>query len=176
MAEPAPPPPCRLIVGMLSRNVALFDRAASILAECFGPPDMTSDVLPFDFTDYYAPRMGRDLLRRFYAFGGDYAPEQLAETKRRTNAIEDEFAAADRSVPRPVNLDPGYVTASKLVLATTKNHAHRIYLRDGIYAEVTLSFHDGAFHPMPWTYPDYRTPAYRAFFESVRTALLAEVR
>ena len=69
---------------------------------------------------------------------------------------------------RRVNLDPGYVDQAKLVLATTKDRQHRLYLGRGIYGEVTLRFTGGRFEPWEWTYPDYRTPEYRVFFETVR--------
>jgi hypothetical protein len=133
--------------------------------------------MKFDFTAYYESEMGANLLRKFIAFERPVSPADLAEIKLWTNGVEASFseAAASRRPPvrRPINLDPGYVTLSKLVLATTKDHAHRIYLDRGIYAEVTLRFLKGAFEPMPWTYPDYRTEAYRRFFEGVRAELLA---
>ena len=73
---------------------------------------------------------------------------------------------------RPLNLDPGYITPAKLVLASTKDHAHRIYLRDGIYAEVTLSFRGRKWQPLEWTYPDYRRDDYQRFFTECREWLL----
>ena len=77
---------------------------------------------------------------------------------------------------RPVNLDMGYVDGGKLVLATTKDYAHRLYLGAGIYGEVTLRWRAGAFEPWEWTYPDYRSGHYREFFAQVRAACLAERR
>ena len=84
------------------------------------------------------------------------------------NSLEKGLADAQYAVPRPINIDPGYVTPAKLVLATTKDRAHRIYLGRGIYAEVTLTYAKKAFQSMPWTYPDYRSEPYRRFFEQVR--------
>jgi hypothetical protein len=166
-----------LIVGMLSGSAGLFDRAEAVLAERFGKPSCASGVMKFDFTAYYEPEMGANLLRKFIAFERPVNPADLAEIKLWTNAVETSFSEAAASqrppVRRPINLDPGYVTPSKLVLATTKDHAHRIYLDRGIYAEVTLRFLKGAFEPMPWTYPDYCTEAYRRFFKRVRAELLA---
>lgn len=157
-----------LIAGMLSRFPELFSRAADTVSARFGKVSRESEILPFDFTDYYAPDMGEDLWRKFYAFERPIEPERLVEIKLWTNELEEKMAGADYPVARPINLDPGYVAASKLVLATTKDHAHRIYLARGIYAEVTLSFVEKEFRPMPWTYPDYRTGPYRRFFEAVR--------
>ena len=157
-----------LIIGMLSRFPELFGRAADALSARFGKVSRESEILPFDFTDYYAPEMGEDLRRKFCAFECLIEPERLVEIKLWTNELEEKMAGADYPVARPINLDPGYVAASKLVLATTKDHAHRIYLGRGIYAEVTLSFMAKEFRPMSWTYPDYRTDPYRRFFETIR--------
>jgi hypothetical protein len=160
---------------MLSAFAELFGRAEAAMSERFGAVARASEVMPFHFTGYYEPEMGANLLRKFLAFERSVDAADLAEIKLWTNALEDRLAAEPGcAVPRPINLDPGYVAPSKLVLATTKDHAHRVYLGRGIYAEVTLTFLKGAFEPMPWTYPDYRTEAYRRFFEQVRAGLLAQ--
>jgi hypothetical protein len=159
---------------MLSARAELFDRAATMLSERFGPVARASEVLPFHFTAYYEPEMGANLLRKFISFERLVDAADLAEIKLWTNALEDQIAAGQEfGVRRPINLDPGCVTPAKLVLATTKDNAHRIYLSRGVYAEVTLSYMKGGFQPMPWTYPDYRTEPYRRFFEQVRADLLA---
>jgi hypothetical protein len=131
----------------------------------FGPTAAISDAFSFTETDYYAAEMGGGLKKQFWAFESLIDPGRLAAIKRRTNEWEAEYAALKQHPePRPLNLDPGYLTLAKLVLATTKDHAHRIYLADGIYAEVTLSFRGGQWQPFDWTYPDYRRPDYQAFF------------
>jgi hypothetical protein len=159
---------------MLSARAEMFGRAEAAMSERYGGVARASEILPFHFTDYYGPEMGSNLLRKFLAFERLVDPADLAGIKLWTNALEDRFAAEPGcAVKRPVNLDPGYVAPSKLVLATTKDHAHRICLGQGIHAEVTLTFLKGAFEPMPWTYPDYRTEPYRRFFEQVRADLVA---
>ena len=168
MGEPQPHADVCLVVGMLTAFPVLFSRAATALSERFGPVIRESETLAFDFTTYYEPRMGRGIKRKFFTFERLVAPERMAEIKLRTNDLERRLAGPEFPVPRPINLDPGYVTHSKLVLATTKDYSHRIYLGQGIYAEVTLRFVGGHFEPMPWTYPDYRTEGYRAFFDEVR--------
>jgi len=165
-----------LIVGMLSAFPEVFQRLEAILSERFGKIARASAVLPFDYTRYYEPEMGANLRRKFLSFERHLHPEEIAAIKLWTNALEEQFAAQGFPAPRPINLDPGYVTLSKLVLATTKDHAHRIYIGQGIFAEVTLGFTGGAFQPMPWSYPDYRTDAYREFFSAVRADLLARRR
>lgn len=153
---------------MLSAFPSLFDRAESALVERLGPVRRRSGTFPFTFTAYYTPEMGEGILRRFLSFERPATPESAADLKLWTNALEARLAGPEFPVPRPINLDPGYVTLSKLVLTTTKDQAHRIYLRDGIFAEITLSYTRGAWQPLPWTYADYRTEEYRAFFDLVR--------
>jgi hypothetical protein len=112
------------------------------------------------------------LVRRIWSFEPLVDPGALAAIKLSTNDLERAWSVDGR---RRVNLDPGYVSLSKLVLATTKNHGHRVYLRDGIYAEVTLRYREGAFCPWPWTYPDYATAAYCALFGQIRRRYVAQL-
>ncbi len=170
--------PVKLFCGLISGDEGLLKRAVALLARAFGEPDALSDVWPFDQTDYYREEMGPDLLRQFVSFGPLIDPGRLAGIKRETNALEQRLAeeTAALEIERPVNIDPGYITPAKLVLATTKDRAHRIYLASGIYAEVTLVYVRGAWQPLEWTYPDYRTPGYHAFFERVRQRLLEQRR
>ncbi|MYE91439.1 DUF4416 family protein, partial [Candidatus Poribacteria bacterium] len=77
---------------------------------------------------------------------------------------------------RTVKLHPAYKSAAKLVLASTKDHAHRIYLQDGIYAEITLKFYRKTFQPWEWTYPDYRTPAYIDIFNHIRRIYMEQLK
>ncbi len=106
------------------------------------------------------------------AFEQPIGPGRLAAIKRATNAVEAEFAAGrGGGPPRPVNLDPGYVTESKLVLASAKDFAHRIYLGEGIYAEVTLTYARGRWQAGPHTFPDYASGRYDAFLTAARAAL-----
>ena len=79
-------------------------------------------------------------------------------------------------LPRAVNLDPGVIEASKLILATTKNYSHRIYIGEKMYAEVTLVFDKGGWCPLPYTYPDYKQQCYFDFFDKARTRLLEQLK
>lgn len=170
MGNPRPAQPVKLIVGLLSGDVDLMRRARQLLSREYGPVDAESDFWLFDQTDYYEAEMGPGLQRWFLSFARLIRPEDLPAIKRHTNDIEARIAA-DCLLPdrqRPVNLDPGYLTLAKLVLATTKDRSHRIYMNAGIYAEVTLQFAHGGWQPWPWTYPDYRAPTYHRFFERVR--------
>ena len=169
MAEPLAPPNVKLICGMISSQVDLFEKALAPLAEAFGAVDLVSEVMDFDFTHYYDAQMGSPLYRRFVAFQKLTSPETLIEAKLTTHAIERDFAAsAGGAVARPINLDPGYVEPSKLVLASMKNFSHRIYLGRGVYGDLTLMMHKGAWKAMDWTFPDYASGRYFSFLDEVR--------
>ncbi len=173
-----PPRPVKLIVGMLSRDAELFAPAEAKLSAFWGDADIRSEVMAFDQTQYYEKEMGPGLRRQFLAFERLILPEQLAGIKHLSNTIEAELAASDGGrlgVARPVNLDPGYVEPSKLVLATTKNYSHRIYIGENMYAETTLRYHQGQWQSWPFTYPDYAGGAYFPFLSAVRQRLMEQL-
>jgi hypothetical protein len=139
------------------------------LSEEFGTVILKTDVTRFSHTTYYNKEMGDDLTRRWYAFGDLVLPDALVRLKHRTNAIEKKYL--NESGGRRVNIDPGLISLSNLILASTKNFSHRIYLGQGIYAEVTLVYKDGRFNPLEWTYPDYRENMALGFFTRARAIL-----
>jgi len=173
MGRISQPLPVKLIVPMFSGDEGLFLVAESRLEETFGPIDYRSGTFPFTHTSYYTPEFGLALLRKFVAFERLIDPSNLAGVKHETNGLEHELASDGK---RRINLDPGYIYQSKLVLATTKNHSHRIYLCKGIYAEVTLRYQNKAFRPWEWTYPDYRTEEYREILEEIRRIYVEQLR
>ena len=161
--------PVTLICGIIAVDADVLRLAVERLTALFGPIGLESEVFPFTFTDYYRAEMGDGLLRKFISFSTPIDPGSLASIKTQTNRLEDELAVvADTQTRRQVNLDPGYITASKLVLATTKDFSHRLYLGQGIYGEVTLGFRKDGCVAHPWTYPDFRSGTYDAFFLAVR--------
>lgn len=167
------PKKVKLICGMISNDVDAMRRARSLLARRFGAVEEESEVWAFDATDYYEAEMGFDLKRMFVSFAPLIDPGRLAAIKRETNELEAEICRQAGQSPefRVVNLDPGYIGIGKLVLATTKDYAHRLYLADGIYAEVTLHWHGQRWEAWPWTYPDYAGDRYHPFFTRVRDRL-----
>jgi hypothetical protein len=165
--------PAKLVVGILSSDASLLAQTESLLTESFGTVSLRSAEIPFNFTNYYEKEMGPGLIRKWVAFHDMVEPDQLYDFKLTTGQLEKRFRGANHQ--RRVNLDPGLLSLYNLVLASTKSYAHRIYLRDGIYAELSLIFHAGKFEPLPWTYPDYQTPACREFLASCRHELLADV-
>jgi hypothetical protein len=170
------PLPVKLFVGMLSPEPPLFDLCADIISKEFGPIDYQSDDLPWDKTDYYREELGEGIVRRFICFEQLMDPSNLPQIKLFTDKIEKDFSIhAGGAVRRRINLDPGYVTEAKVVLATTKDFSHRIYVGSNIYAEVTLrySIREHNFTPCDYTYPDYKTEPYLAVFRKTRELLRA---
>ena len=169
MSEPRPAVPVLLVVAAFSRHSAALRWARERLEEEYGPVALAGEPFPFDQTDYYTPTMGPGLSKQLLAFERLLAPERLADVKLHTNALEAQLAETRTfAEERPLNLDPGVLALGKFLLATTKDQAHRVYLRDGIFAEVTLRYHAGEFEPWPWTYADYRLPCVHAFLSQAR--------
>ncbi len=165
--------PVLLIVAVISRYKAAIGWSLNRCTKHYGRVALVSEAFDFTETDYYTSTMGTDLKKQFLAFQRLVDPVELADIKRETNRWEAEYAdVARRPEPRPLNLDPGYITPAKLVLASTKDHAHRVYLRGGIYAEITLAYRQRHWQPLEWTYPDYRRDDYQRFFAQCREWLL----
>jgi hypothetical protein len=162
------PLPVKLFVGVLTSLPDILPAVENRLSQHFGAIDCRSDLFPFDWTDYYNATMGTPITRCFYGFENLIGASAIAGIKKETNELESLFALEWPQSRRPVNLDPGYIEESKVVLASTKNYYHRILISDSIYAEVTLHFERGAWRLLPWTFPDYTSDSYHAYFTSLR--------
>ncbi len=167
------PKPVKLIMSLISSDDRLLHQAIEILGERYGEVDSISDILPFDFTDYYTAEMGEGLFRRFVTFRPLIPREHLVMIKQETNGIEEQFAVEGR---RRINIDPGYLCAEHLILATTKGYTHRPYLGEGIYADLTLIYREGRFRPLEWTYPDYASSPVREILHGVRRRYVQELQ
>ena len=177
MWELKEPTPVKLIVGILAASEDCLRAAIEALTQEFGQLDCVSDVWAFTQTDYYKNETGENILRQFVSVEKLIDPGSLAEIKHTTNKLEQKLAdKLNLGLSRPVNLDPGIIEPSKLILATTKNYSHRIYIGEKMYAEVTLIFDKGCWHPLPYTYPDYKQQCYFDFFDKVRTRLVEQLR
>ncbi len=157
--------PVKLIVGFIFKEEINLKKAKRILIGKFGKIDFESEIIPFNFTDYYRPEFGDGLKKAFVSFRKLIHPDNLAQVKVITNGIEEKLSLEKK---RLINIDPGYLDLAKLVLASTKDYAHRVYLNKGIFAEVTLSFKGNSFRAQEWTYPDYRTEDYISIFNKIR--------
>jgi hypothetical protein len=177
MGNTHPPQLVKLIVGLLAGEEQLLDEARTMLEAEYGHADTVSQTWPFTASAYYRDELGDNPLRRFLGFERLIDVSRLPEIKNRTNDMEHDIC--DRHGRphnrRPVNIDPGYLSLSKFVLATTKDYSHRLYLADGIYGEVTLRYHDHAWHPWQWTYRDYAADTYLPFFDKARSKLKSQL-
>ena len=191
MGKAKKPRAVKLVIGMLAKNKKLFDTAEEFFVKRFGPIDYKSPVIPFGYTNYYKKEMGGPLKRKFISFKGPISPGKIAKIKLATNSIEQKIAIntnssrlrsknivraseASRELKRRINIDPGYISDSKLVLATTKDYFHRIYLNRGIYAEVALKWRRNGFEPFEWTYPDYRSKEYLDILNAIRNNFMRD--
>lgn len=165
MSLPNPPSPAKLVIGMFMRNRELVAPFAEALEKHYGPIDIVSKWFSFDCTNYYEKEMGRGLSRRMFSFQALISQDALADIKHFTNSLEQKYATQKS---RQINIDPGYLLLERFVLATGKNFAHRIYIGRHIYADLTLIYHDNAYHPLPWTYPDYLQSDMLTFLHRVR--------
>lgn len=174
MSTPAVPLPARAFLSVLSARWDEFWPALRPrLEEFLGPMDYESEPIPFTQTGYYDRELGTPILRRIMSFERPLAMDGLAEVKLATNRLELEWTAAGG---RLFNLDPGYITQERLVLATGKNFSHRIYLSRGIWADLTLIFHKGDWFDLPWTFPDYATPEIKRHLTRIREMYKASLK
>jgi hypothetical protein len=173
MSTPADAEEVKLVTSLFSSQEALVDRIIAELERLFGPTDWRSPKLFFDRTRFYEEEMGWPLHRRFVAFRHLVRPEGLVDIKHRTNDLESQYLQEGR---RKINIDPGYVSLERLVLATGKNYSHRIYLSRGIYADLTLIFKKGSFRALEWSFRDYADPEVIDFFNALRERYKRQLR
>lgn len=174
MSQPRRPQPVKLVMSFIYAEAEALKQVLRFTGGQYGPIDFLSEPFPFDFTRYYEPEMGKPLERRIASFENLIDPGDLPRIKHWTNQLEDQFRN-DRQ-GRRVNIDPGYIGASKFILATGKDYSHRIYLGDGIYGDLTLRVREGGFHPLPWTYPDYAGEPLRKVLNLLRKKYLWQLK
>ena len=177
MGTPKEPKPGKYFIALLSSETDLLSGVETDLCALLGAIDGRSQILPWTASCFYEKEMGAGLLRRFLSFEPLLSPEALADIKLATESVEACYRRPPRDAGgRRVNLDPGYLEAGKVVLASTKNASHRIYLRGGIFAEATLLYFDAAFHGCAYTYPDYLWSETLSFFTDCRARYIAQLR
>lgn len=165
--------PVKLIIGFIFKQESVFNAAGLVLEKRFGKTDFQSRVLPFNHTAYYEGEFGKGLKRRFVSFKKLILPSELPKIKTYTNRAEKKLSSGSS---RLINIDPGYLDLAKLVLASTKDYKHRIYLDKGIYSEVTLCYENKSYRPWEWTYPDYKSAEYIAIFNRIRDIYAAQAK
>lgn len=167
------PNPVKLIFGFIFKEQGSLNLAKNLLHKHFGAIDFVSPVSPFNYTDYYEKEFGQGLRRVFVSFNKLISPEELSKIKVFSKKIEKKLSNGNK---RLINIDPGYIDLAKLILASTKDYSHRIYLGKGIFAEITLVFEGKSYKPWPWTYPDYRSEEYISIFNKIRGIYAAQIK
>lgn len=163
MSTPREPRPGKLVLSVLAAAdwwAAVWPDFRAGLVGRHGPVDYETPLLPFEHTAYYDKELQRPphggLFRRILGFERPVPLDGLVAVKLATNADERSQARADGS--RRVNLDPGLLTLERLILASGKNFTHRVYLGQGIWADLTLIYNrKSGWVALPWTFPDYAT-------------------
>jgi len=173
MSDPSEAEDVKLISSLFSHNKQLIDTVIGELEGPFGPADWLSPELFFDRTKYYVKEMGWPLHRRFISFRNLIRPEDIVEIKLATNRVETKYITDGK---RLINIDPGYVSLERLILATGKNYTHRVYLSKGIYADLSLVFHRKSFRSLEWTYRDYADPVIIGYFNDLRERYKKQIR
>lgn len=173
MSVPREPKKAKLVVGFFMKDKNMLKPFAEKLHHAFGPVDIVSSWIPFDFTSYYETEMGAPLFRRLLTFEKLVPQDQLVHIKLYTNELEMQYMDSGK---RLINSDPGILSHERFVLATGKNFTHRIYLTNGIFADLTLIFTQGRFQELPWTYPDYKDKNILSFLEKVRSKYLNDLK
>jgi hypothetical protein len=163
----------KLFCGIIASDAKTSDAALAALEKKLGKIDLRSETVPFDFTSYYNPEMGEGLERFWISFEPLIFADELPEIKVFTNSVEDSFST---DLKRRVNIDPGYLNPANVILASTKDFSHRIYLSKGIYGEVTLIYKKEDFIKLPWSYPDYLSPAAKKFLLGSREKLMLQLK
>lgn len=176
MADAKPFLPVKLICGVIASEQNVFTKTQNSLEDEFGPVDHSSPLFDFTYTDYYEKQMGAGLKRQFLSFRDLIKPDQLSRAKTRTNRLEDMLRLKSGAQKRVVNIDPGFLTASALIMATTKDFSHRIPLQNGIYGHLELLFLKKEIKALSWTYPDFKTGLYHKFFLEARKSYLSQLR
>jgi hypothetical protein len=173
MSKPNPAQPVKLIFSLFAKDIAIINEIIKKLSSSYGQPDFISAIVPFDYTDYYGDEMGHDLVRRFLSMEELIRPEDLPDIKLATNDIEEILSSHSK---RTINIDPGYMAKAHLILATGKSYTHRPYLRDGIYADLTLVYQGKKFCSFPWTYPDYADEKQLLMLSKIRERYLLQLK
>ncbi len=177
MGKPIAYQPHKLFIAVLYRPDRPYESVRRLIVRHFGPVDSSLEPQPFSFSSYYDAEMGPGLQRSLFSIENLVDPSQLASLKETANRMEAATANSEAgSFRRTVNLDPGLLSLSRVILATTKASAHRIPLRDGLHAEITLLYRRGGYSALEWTYPDFRSDSFLEWLAELRRRYHEQLR
>ena len=167
-------PPVKYFAAVTYSSEEILEEMKDRLQELIAGIDNSSPVYSFSqFTSYYESEMGAALKKIFFTFLELKPAELLPDIKIATNQLELKYF---KNARRQINIDPGYICAAKMILATTKDYDHRIYLNRGIFGDIHYRYRQGEFQINDWTYPDYQQPFILAFFKETREKYLVQLR
>ncbi|MCX7014064.1 MAG: DUF4416 family protein [Candidatus Sumerlaeota bacterium] len=177
MSVPHKPDPVKLFFAILAAPDAPAGDLERRIAKEFSAIDHRLAEFDFTMSDYYEGEMGERLRKRIVACERLIDPSDLVDIKLHTIRVERHYARPGGG-GRLLNIDPGWLDPSRVVLATGKDYAHRVYVGHGIYEEVTLIYRrrPPGFESLPWTYPDYRKMDVLKFFNEAREICLEQRR
>jgi len=167
MSIPKTPTKAKLVISFISKDKELINSCIKKVGQKFSPADFVTEFVDFTHTSYYEKELGGSLKRRFASFKKLLDRKDLVKVKKLTNLIENETV---HSKKRRINIDPGFLTIENFILASGKNFTHRVYLKDGIFADLTLIFTKNDFKELSWTYPDYKEKAVKDMLRKIREA------
>jgi len=171
MSLPRANHPALLFTAILFSKGVDISKVLEELKVKLGTVLVQSREVGFVWSDYYEKEMGKDLKRVFVIYKDVVQRDEIVKVKRFTDSIEQEYAVNGK---RRINIDPGLLCPENIILATNKPFFHRVYLSDGVYAEVTLFFKHDTYNPIEyWTYPEYRSTPVLEFFNSARELLMS---
>jgi hypothetical protein len=162
----------KLFCGIIFSNIEIYKIHIDILKNKFGDIDTKSEIIDFNFSNYYNKEFGNNLKRTWVSFDNLILTDFITNIKKSTNLIENNSSKKNK---RQINIDPGYITTANIVLVTTKDYSHRIYINNGIYGEVSLIYNNG-YIKLPWTYPDYSSNVALNFFLCVRKIFIKQMK
>jgi Domain of unknown function (DUF4416) len=173
VARPQAADPVKLFVAVLWVQSEPLQSAMDSLRSNWGEIDFEGADYPFEITDYYESEMGRGLKRRLASFRQLVPPDSLSAAKHICNGIEDQ-ASGEKG--RLVNLDIGYLDHNKIVLASFKGAGQKIYLTDGVWADMVARYRRGRYCAFEWTFPDFRDGRYDHELIQIRQIYLKQLR
>ena len=161
----------KAVLGVLFQEEEYYQELQHHLETVGVEIEFESESLRFDSTDYYEKEMGTELRRIFLSLKGIFPVEESVLFKLETTEWEHRWR---ESGLRSLNLDPGYLDLSRVVLLSGKEGSHKIYLRNGVWADLVLLKDKGGYRNFPWTFPDIRIGRYDDFFLQLRAEFKKE--